>query len=260
MRERIVIGPHKARELLQKNTHNRKLDEKLVMRYAKDMKAGVWPYNGESIKMSGDRVLDGQHRLNACIISNTPFETDIIYNLDSDVFTTIDCGKRRSQSDALFITGHVNTRDLAACASLVNRYMTGRMLNAKPTYTNKEMLELVNKYKGIEESVKIGIRFKKMTSASLISACHYLFSMIDKNTSEKFFNDLLSGANMDDDDPVFLLRERLMENRMAKAKLKPEYLMALCVKAWNARRQNAKIKCLRMRENGDAKELFPIIK
>jgi len=50
-----------------------------------------------------------------------------------------------------------------------------------------------------------------------------------------------------------------MRNAMSKAKLKPEYIMALMIKAWNALRLGREIKSLRFRENGDGAESFPLV-
>lgn len=65
---RVTITPEKAKTLLVMNTKNRKLSRKLVQKYASDMAAGRWPYNGDPIRVSVSNVLlDGQHRLEACI-------------------------------------------------------------------------------------------------------------------------------------------------------------------------------------------------
>lgn len=54
---KTIITPKKARELLKLNTRNRKLSKALVSKYAGDMRAGRWPYNGDPIRVSKDGVL-----------------------------------------------------------------------------------------------------------------------------------------------------------------------------------------------------------
>ncbi len=50
--------------------------------YANAMKSGEWKYNGESIKVCTDgSLLDGQHRLEACIESGVTFDTLLVTNL-----------------------------------------------------------------------------------------------------------------------------------------------------------------------------------
>jgi hypothetical protein len=55
-----------------------------------------------------------------------------------------------------------------------------------------------------------------------------------------------------------MLRERLMNNAISKAKLKQEYIMALFIKTWNARRAGKMLRQLIYRTEGKTPEQFPI--
>jgi len=102
----LHVTPEIADQLLASNVRNRPLSISKVKEYAGQMRNGDWKYNGESIKISSDGIiLDGQHRLQAVIMSKSPIVSEIIYNLPSDSFDTIDVGKQRSGGDIFAING-----------------------------------------------------------------------------------------------------------------------------------------------------------
>jgi hypothetical protein len=69
-----TISPKMAKEILDKNFSNRRVDKRRVNQYAKDMIEGLWKTNtGEALKITkSNRFVDGQHRLHAIIQANIP--------------------------------------------------------------------------------------------------------------------------------------------------------------------------------------------
>ena len=115
--EKVTITPSMAEKLLEGNTNNRNVSDVQVSKYAKDMEAGNWQFNGETIKIStSGRLIDGQHRLLACIKAATPFETAYIDDLEEDVISSIDIGKKRSDGNILQIQGYKSANQVAAGA------------------------------------------------------------------------------------------------------------------------------------------------
>lgn len=107
----ITITPELAAALLESNTSNRPVSRQRVRMYSDVMKRGQWKLNGESIKTctteTGDtRLLDGQHRLLACVASQVPFETLVVEELEESVFSVIDRGKARGNHDLMAIAGY----------------------------------------------------------------------------------------------------------------------------------------------------------
>jgi hypothetical protein len=117
--ETVTVTPELAATWLERNTRNRPLSQHTVNKYAKDMAAGRWVINGETIKLNGDVVVDGQHRLWACVQSGVSFVSVVVFELPGDVFDTIDAGRPRRASDALSIAGYVNARTLAGVVRIV---------------------------------------------------------------------------------------------------------------------------------------------
>jgi hypothetical protein len=252
-----VITPEVARRMLDLNTNNRPLRKSHVEHLSREMKLGRWKVNGDTICLNGSRLIDGQHRLAACVESGCSFETLVVSGVDSDVFDTKDVGKKRTASDTLSVRGEINTALLAATLALVERYMTGRILS-KLSFTNIEVEQALNKYPGVRESVYRSKNRTRLAPGSVVAACHYLFSQIDAEQADQFMGDIIGGHNLSPHDSVYMLRERLMNNAISKAKLKPEYIMALFIKTWNARRTGKMLRQLIYRTEGKTPEQFPI--
>ena len=89
----MTITPAMAQEWAGLNTRNRPVRYTKVAQFARDMTAGKWMLNGETIKIASDgTILDGQHRLYACIQAEVPFETVVIRGLPMEAQDTIDTG------------------------------------------------------------------------------------------------------------------------------------------------------------------------
>ena len=75
----MTITPQIAQEWATLNTRNRPVRYAKVAQFARDMKAGRWHMTGDPIQFGiSGRLLNGQHRLWACIMSDTAFETVVV--------------------------------------------------------------------------------------------------------------------------------------------------------------------------------------
>ena len=92
-----IITPKMAEEYLAMNTNNyRRLNKDRVAQYAADMRNGCWQENGEAIKFGKNGILlDGQNRLHAIVLANTPIKMYVIRGVESNIF---DIGQARSLS------------------------------------------------------------------------------------------------------------------------------------------------------------------
>lgn len=256
----LTITPEQAEEMLKGNVCNRPLNEAHVRVLMREMQNGRWKLNGDTICLNGSRLIDGQHRLEACRRAGVPFTTIVVEGLSEDVFDTKDCGKRRSASDTLSLRGERNTARLAATLQFVDRYMTGRM-ETFVRYTNTEVEELLVKYPGARVSVSKCINdTKRLLPFSVLAGCHYLFAQKDAVLADRVIEMILKGANLQEGEPMYVLRERLLQNSMAKAKLSGPYLAALFIKAWNHVRSGNRVRFLRYRELGENPEPFPVVR
>lgn len=261
-----TISPRKAQKMLDERASNRRIGERYAGQLAEAMTGGEFEVNGETIKVDDKgRVIDGQHRLYAIVLSGLPLETFVTRGLSAKTFDTIDTGRRRTVGDVLTKHGELNSSTLAGALSWLWKYRRGYLANghgASPRHT--EAMATLEADPGIRDSVPIGRSVRVVCSPSLATCMHYLFSENDSNKANEFFELLGTGENIakgsKKTSAVYCLRERLLANRVStKEKLPNLEICRLVIKAWNAFRAEKLVKALRHRSQGDKSEAFPEI-
>jgi hypothetical protein len=131
---RVLVTPDMARELLDRNTRNRKLKWANIRRYAKSMREGRWVPNGSTIAWGRDGVLnDGQNRFYAVIEADTPVLFLFAFGYAPEAFRTIDDGAVRTVADVHGIDGVANPKQVAAATTLAINFIGGHGLREKVT-------------------------------------------------------------------------------------------------------------------------------
>jgi hypothetical protein len=232
----IKVTPELATQWLnQCNTHNRALANGIVKEYAAQMAAGRWRLNGESIIFTKDkkRLLDGQHRLWACIEADTPFVTVVAEGVPEETFPTIDTGKKRSPKDVLDIDGleSGDNRALGAAATAIIRYQSGSVAGNQviPKYA---ILEFARANPELTDWIKRAKANKGWTTAyaSPLAAVMYLASHKYPHKTEEFVEQFTTGENLTIKSPALALRNRLGTEKRLQTPTK----LALIIGAWNA--------------------------
>jgi len=240
-----TVTPEAAAALIQRSEKaaltQRSLSEKHVRGLAKIMKAGNWRVNGESIKLSSDGgIVDGQHRLHAVVRAGVPIDIYVIRGIDPQVFDSIDRGKMRSFADILGISGEVNARVLGTAAGWLVAYIDRQML-ARFTRSPQEIIDCVEEYPGLRDSVEISTHFRKhgkLVSSGLLSFCHLVFGAQDTKNPTDFFQALYEGTGLERGDPILVLRDRLQVNSGKRiGRLQSIDILALTFKAWRMHEQ-----------------------
>jgi len=254
-----TITPEIAAEMLEANKSNRPLTESNVAGLVKEIKGGRWKVNGDMIRFSDSNIIiDGQHRLHAVVRSGITIQSWVMNGLPSDVFDTIDVGKRRSAADTLGCRGEKNACRMGAALIMIDKYMTGRV-EKSVQYSNTEVEVLLGKYPDVRKSLMIMINGKSLLLPSVLDSCHYLFSKKDPVMTEVFMEKIFKGVGLEEGDPWYVLRERLLTNSIANAKLSKAFMMALCIKAWNAARQGKRITKLQLNLIDGKMAVFPVV-
>lgn len=250
----VDVTPKLAAEYLKKNTQNRPVNNMHVSRLAADMTAGEWQVNGEAIIFADDgTLLDGQHRLEAVVLSGATVPMSVVAGVSKDAFKTIDIGKKRTGADAL--------------ATFDERFMTHRvvmaaairniaMFDADGAYKDKRVgvmphghtIEFATKNrKQLERALDHTLHLswaRRLVPASCLVALYFLFSQKDPFETERFFHKLNTGENMSKDDPINLLRNRLMEMRSAGTTVRATDVLPYVVKAWEIVRSGRTVQRL----------------
>jgi len=260
-----TIYPHQAKQLLKLNTRNRPLSPRHVNLLADEMRAGNWKLNGETITLSDDVLLDGQHRLAACVLASTPFESFVIEGADSECFDTIDVGKKRTNGDTLCVKGEKNYVNLSSSLRVVNYYYSEIQSGQKDAYTqltNIEVQQLLDWHPNIRKSVNrfVTPSCKSLVPMSHVCAFHYIFSLKDPKLADEFMDKLVTGNNLSENDPVAVLRNKLIVTRLNNTKITSKVLRALLIKTWNAVRDGKTIRTIYWRSARYPNEKFPTAK
>lgn len=105
---REIITPEIAKAMLEGNTRNRAPSKRHVLQIAAAMRAGTFHFTGDPIRIAQSGLLiDGQHRLNACIQADASFDTMVIRNLPESAMIAIDGGKARTVDQQLTIAAGI---------------------------------------------------------------------------------------------------------------------------------------------------------
>src|SRR5215469_3739174 len=95
--EIMDITPAMAQEWLDKNVHNRKLNERRVQVYAKAMERGEWYTINQGIGLDREgNLLDGQNRLAAVIEANRSVKMVVVTGLEKASQIVIDTSTVRT--------------------------------------------------------------------------------------------------------------------------------------------------------------------
>jgi hypothetical protein len=194
------ITPEIARRYFEANGPNRHISDVKVDSYARDILAGRWKVNGESIKFSkAGRLLDGQHRLLAVIKSGRPVQMMVTYGLDDDTMDTIDRGRPRSIGDLLSINMHDRVKSMhapagasqiaAICGQLALLQSGAMQMKGRTSPTYGEAVEIFRRYESEIEWVisNVGYRIEpgNFSGGAPVLACFAFCRSIDRDKLEK---------------------------------------------------------------------------
>lgn len=261
------ITPELAHLMLASMENLRRLRPTVAERYAVDMRNGNWAVGTSAILIDKmGRVRDGQHRLQACILADTPFETVVIRGVDDDAVHNCDRGLIRQYQDVLAGRGVANPSAVQASVTLGWRWDSGlieNMRSLRPTFSQSD--EWFAAHPEIVEHVCVAQQWRRVTGGvpSVLSCFRHRIFQIDPEAAEMFGEGLLTGANLDVDDPVRRLRDRMMSDRnMFTRRSSGEFqlieLATMC-KAWNLWMTNQTVKQLVWRRGSVLREEFPAL-
>lgn len=262
----FTITPTKATEWLQfsRKGNEYRLTDRTVDQYAQFMKNGQWHYTGEPIIFGDDElILDGHHRLNACVRAGVPFVTDVIFGRPREAFAYIDSGKVRTTYHIAGIEGVPEPRVSSVAFKWMYRFEHGKL--SRQGYDLKlpawAIPEMYQKHPTLPYSVKlVPYGISNFLTIGVSVFLHYYLSTIDATATEQFFERFAVGNNLGDGNPILILRNMLIHRRgIVRNKLRRRddrdnlHEIALVIKAWNHWRDGKRIKFLKWQEG----EAFP---
>lgn len=259
----MTVTPDIAREWAEKNTRNRPVRYNKVAQFARDMKAGRWALNGETIKIDVDgNLLDGQHRVYACIQAEVPFVSVVITGLPPEAQDTIDTGIARRMADQLSLRGETNASLLAAIARWAFKWLRGiRMQGAtEQEPTHEEMLALIDADPRLRDAATWGMAARaqfKSVAPSVWGMAWLVLHGSDHLTAEVFLHRALTGEDCPAGDPALAFRNRIYRAREDGERLNQYEQLAYLIIAWNAFKDGRTLKIVKFPNAKLSPKTFP---
>ena len=247
--EYVELTPHLAGLLLDSNPMNRSLSEDTARKYARDISAGRWQFNGETIIVSEDGLLnDGQTRCAAVLISGRSIHTLISFGSSRESRTTVDGGRARTLGDYLHMDGQADPNNVAAMAVMIldinanGRISTG--IDSKPT--KQEALQFARESSDLYASfmsIHNKKRASKIAHLSLLGVAHYFINRSASNAAvvDEFFSRLVDGDGLRTRDPRFIAREKLLAREL---RLNKNERLKTIFSAWNNWRDGREVRTI----------------
>ncbi len=209
----VYITPEIATRLLLRNTHNRKISEKVVLKYVAEIQAGEWRLTPGGIGFDDTGVLvDGQHRLSAIVRAHKTVPLMVTLGLPSTSQEKVDRQRRRSLFDVLFLAGHAACRQEVEIATCLTRRTLRSESGASPSdFLVKQTLDC--HIESIRSVLKIMMHANKkvrgLCQASFLAAA-VLYHEIDSDKCTQFLNAVRTGTMLTQDHPAMRLRRFLL--------------------------------------------------
>lgn len=238
----MLITPGIAADWLLRNTGNRPLRKRYAAALARDMSEGRWRFAAGTISFRrGDGALmDGQHRLEAVVLSGTDQFFLVVPNLDPEDMDVMDTGVKRTVGDALALGEGwegVPAR-VAAAVARVGFQIDAGDFGMESAPTNPEMIEWARAHPQIKTHViEVNRHAKKfMAPTAVVGYAMYRLAEIDTFKAAEFFDDWKELRTDGRGDPLAALIQRLRSAQVNKEKLSRPAVLNGIYRTWNARR------------------------
>lgn len=240
-----TITPDEAREILRNhNKKNRKVRANVVSNYARDMKEGRWVFNGDTLRFDFEgNLLDGQHRLYACIRAEYPLTMIVVRDLERETVTTMDKGTlRRADDDLTMLEGTKNATHLVATIRAMADLACG---GESRSHMSAPEVHLVHK---LHPSIGMNLLGTSIygyralhTPLSAINAINHILGQGEQ--SERFIEVMRTGIPAWEGCPAHAFRERYARSTMGGGtRMNRTEVFAAAVHAWNLFKAERQIK------------------
>jgi len=253
----MTITPDIARRWLESTdmTKQRRVNWPHVAYLAEEMRSGNWELNGQAIQIDvEDDVVNGIHRLNACIESGVSFQSLVVFGVSTNAIKTIDEGsKPRTLADFLEIEYDCKySTATAAALQFIYQWdmgQKGRAANSATAGSKQTKVhpgkmspaaaqDFLNENPGffqfIEDAVSMHRTGDNIVSQKIFCGLLWVVKRENPLKAESFFAKFSAGVNITPNSPLAYLRKKLTENAMAdRSFLSPGQTVAFIVKTFN---------------------------
>ena len=240
-----TISPALAASYLGRSAGNRTLKAQKVSAYARDMIAGNWQINGEPIIFDSNMTLiDGHHRLEACIGSGVTFSSIVTRGVPPESNLTIDMGASRSAADAMTFMGYKNAYVVQSIARVLMSLETGIVRSVNPS--TQEIFEYVNRIPEMQEAASFAAGKPFPKCGALIGAIYVVASRLGILQDAIDFSEAMkTGVPHYPGCAAHKLRETLLQARVRGQSITPKETALMFVSAWEKFVKRVPVQVLR---------------
>jgi hypothetical protein len=225
----VLMTPEWAAELLKtRHPRERNIRPRAVLQLVRAFKAGAYMLNGDAIRLSSEgNLMDGSHRLTACVKSGCSFRTVLVVGLASEAYGSIDRGLKRRTGDDVKMAGMDHSNARAALAAKLCAMCCGPATTMYSGLTSMELMNIIQELREPIESVMPpsrtfrGSRGVSPPSAPLLGAVKVWMSMADAEKADKFWKDIHTGVGLSANDPAYVFREKVFRHLRAGSPVTP---------------------------------------
>jgi len=239
--EIVTLTPAIAHHILENNPSNRSIDQRIVDRMARDMRESRWQLNGETIVIARTGELnDGQHRLWAIIEADLPVQCVMTFGVTRSSRLTVDSGRVRSFANYVGMDGGKNSTHMARTVTLWLTWSKGLTDKAAKVnaFSKAELMEVYQSRRvKFDHALEVALVLRKIAQPSVFATAYAILWEADSIHVDGFFTMLNEGSNLDRDDPILVLRNRLTTG----APLTGLEKLELILRHWNAWKEGKRL-------------------
>jgi hypothetical protein len=255
----VTVTPAKAAEMLEHNTHNRKINSRDVDKWAIEMTEGRWELDGDAIRFDAEgALLNGQHRLSAVVKSGTTQKFLVLSGLPTETQINMDTGRRRTAGNALELSGFSGYSAALAATARIGVRVARSGLNAERfigiTASNQEIVDFVNAHPELYDAVKYMTaiyRNADIPSVGVGAYAYWRMQLLDPEAALAFWTSASDKVGLKFGDPVLAMTRRFAQARRQREKISHQNQLSMIFRAWNAYRTNAVMQRLPVRGSYD---------
>lgn len=269
----VTITPDEAFEMVERTRRHyeklgrpenfRPINYTYVEEIAKQIGTEDWDVNGEAIKVTDEGiVIDGGHRLAACMLANRPIVTLVIYGVDDSM--TMDAGRPRTFAAYLRNMGVKRYNMVSTVVRHINCTDSSGGYDADLMWGWKSPVSLMRIYKRLTKEIMSAVDYVANHAGGggaprqclieptiLVYGC-VMARRVDRTKADEFISKCITGLDITERSPVYQIRKRMQINLKATAKLRNYSVLCLLMKAWKMWLEGTPCDVLGYRDNEGA--------
>jgi hypothetical protein len=255
-----VVTPDLAEKWLAdaaERNGNRKIRPDRVRAYADAMRAGEWQVTGAAVVFdAAGNLLDGQHRLAACVAAGRSFPTIVTFGIEPSAMSVIDSGMPRSMGDVLRFAGITSASMVAATIRLVIAWRDGTIAQTfahNPKSRDRQLAFALEHEEALLWAIRLGGKLRRDVHGTSTAWAAILFELAQDDLTveaEEWAEAIGSGANLGPRDARLALRNWTMNRASREIQVDSVVHLMTYVKAWNAWVSGTPVRNLRAWQRG----------